>query len=577
MIQRFLALLVLILGLATFYAEGVIQVDQGKVYVNFPGSGQWDLWQRDFELPLGSRLKTGEAFVGRVIFESGESQTLGPGYFYHLRENRGFYEEYQGQWRRIASAGDLLEDKRRGERFPEFGKSFGILNPQTVVRLTRPGQFERKVFDGELSLYPGDIVELPPGGKSQIDWWEGSQVNLKEGSVIEVGQDGLFLKEGAVFARIKSGNSSFEILTPDALVAVKGTEFEVSHQGDTQVRVFEGVVRWQDRKEGKARAQFLQQGEKLRFAGDSSDRTRVESFQVEQKPSYSGRVQRKQQIFQRPELSQEQKEIERISRNLQQARERGKLSLQEEQEFRNNFQRRARNLNLGLLDFLKLAARPGEDTEFRSLTGVKERVGFEKRSQDWREAQRRPEFEKAEFLKGRELSLGEESRKKLDLLQEREEDLSQRLRARIQKEEFDRRGNSERGNSLSANLQRSQELVTLRNFRNQKQLDLKRLENDTLRLKREKDLVSKRIEAIESSLLRFPDQRDRLRASLVAWRVQKRELEERQRVLNGRIRVARTALGNSQSRINDLLSGLRSKDLQASKFQNQSRRILGIR
>ena len=80
-----------------------------------------------------------------------------------------------------------------------------------------------------------------------------------------------------------SFNPEAEVTTPEAVVAVRGTIFDVSHQDQTRVRVFDGVVKVNDRS-GQNQSVFLNRGQQL----DLSRRRQLMSrsqFNAKSRPS----------------------------------------------------------------------------------------------------------------------------------------------------------------------------------------------------------------------------------------------------------------------------------------------------
>lgn len=113
----------------------------------------------------------------------------------------------------------------RGEP-PVFtqAKKGGSVNPGDIIRTGRGGRIELTLGAGTVRLYENSLLRVPDGKGS------GHQVELSKGrSIFDV------IKE--------SVKDRFEIKTPEVVVSVKGTRFEVDLRNDlAQVAVFRGTV-----------------------------------------------------------------------------------------------------------------------------------------------------------------------------------------------------------------------------------------------------------------------------------------------------------------------------------------------
>ena len=76
----------------------------------------------------------------------------------------------------------------------------------------------------------------------------------------------------------------------------------------------------------------------------------------------------------------------------------------------------------------------------------------------------------------------------------------------------------------------NREILNLRKLRNTQNLALKRIQQDKLRLVRDKELIDRKIISIEQSLNSNPSQRSSLEATLSALRIQKRQLDTVQKI-----------------------------------------------
>ncbi len=112
---------------------------------------------------------------------------------------------------------------------------------------------ERLQGRGGLPLYEGDILKTAEASQALIEFNNGIQVALNEGTQFTIlsrweKSKGftriLRLKHGEVWVDTKGGPKPLEIETPVATAAVKGTEFNlmVTPEGQSTLTVIKGVV-----------------------------------------------------------------------------------------------------------------------------------------------------------------------------------------------------------------------------------------------------------------------------------------------------------------------------------------------
>ena len=118
------------------------------------------------------------------------------------------------------------------------------------------------------------------------------------------------------------------------------------------------------------------------------------------------------------------------------------------------------------------------------------------------------------------------------------------------------------------------EIINLRKFRNTQALELQRIQQDKLRLTRDKELIDRKISSIELSLNNNPSQRSALEVTLSALRIQKRQLDTVQKNLNNRENNAQNALKKTDSKIQEVLSGFAGRFRKDDQFNKDSRRLL---
>ncbi|HMU74535.1 MAG TPA: FecR family protein, partial [Elusimicrobiota bacterium] len=111
-------------------------------------------------------------------------------------------------------------------------------------------------MDDSTSLREGDSLRTGPKGKAELRMSEGHRLSVREKTTVTVVSGGKGLQyqfrviSGRVraFVRKLAAKSRFEIRTPLAVAAVRGTEFEmeVLDRGTSRLSVIEGVVSFKD-------------------------------------------------------------------------------------------------------------------------------------------------------------------------------------------------------------------------------------------------------------------------------------------------------------------------------------------
>jgi len=133
------------------------------------------------------------------------------------------------------------------------GMATNAIGTLTIVRTD--GVQQRLQGKGNVPLYEGDILKTDGSSQALIEFQEGIQVALNEGTSFKLlsrwEKDKpmtriLRLAEGEVWAKTAGGPKRFEVETPVATASVKETEFNLKVQDDGQsiLTVIEGVVQF---------------------------------------------------------------------------------------------------------------------------------------------------------------------------------------------------------------------------------------------------------------------------------------------------------------------------------------------
>ena len=133
------------------------------------------------------------------------------------------------------------------------GTAANAIGTLTIVRTD--GVQQRLQGKGNVPLYEGDVLKTDESSQALIEFQEGIQVALNEGTSFKLlsrwEKDKpvtriLRLSQGEVWAKTAGGPKRFEVETPVATAAVKETEFNLKVQDDGQsiLTVIEGVVQF---------------------------------------------------------------------------------------------------------------------------------------------------------------------------------------------------------------------------------------------------------------------------------------------------------------------------------------------
>ena len=126
-----------------------------------------------------------------------------------------------------------------------------VLKSSGVVELHRQDE-TKQVADGEI-LYSGDEVISKEASLAAIRFVDdGAIIKLFANSILTINTEktenrldkNLYLEVGELWSKVSKEKGTYEIETPTAVAAVKGTDFltEVKEGGDTWLFTFEGVV-----------------------------------------------------------------------------------------------------------------------------------------------------------------------------------------------------------------------------------------------------------------------------------------------------------------------------------------------
>lgn len=105
---------------------------------------------------------------------------------------------------------------------------------------------------GEVELHLEDTVEVDDTFEGELRYPDGTTIKLSAGTAVQVRSRGLRLRQGGVWLEVTKDLKGFQVETPLALAAVKGTQFTVEYDGErTEVYVTEGLVEVSSEKNKK--------------------------------------------------------------------------------------------------------------------------------------------------------------------------------------------------------------------------------------------------------------------------------------------------------------------------------------
>ncbi len=120
-----------------------------------------------------------------------------------------------------------------------------------------------------MPLKVGDVIKVGDRAYAAVKYYDGSYLKLSSGSLLKVKEtSGVYLSSGRLFSRIKKklGKKGFYVATQTAVAGVRGTRFEVSIEGEGEVKVsvYEGKVEVVDLKTMKK--QLVLEGKALKLS-----------------------------------------------------------------------------------------------------------------------------------------------------------------------------------------------------------------------------------------------------------------------------------------------------------------------
>ena len=553
---RGMGILATFLLLQSISQAALLQRFSGFSLVRFDGvDSNWQRLEMDVDLPRRAWIRTSKEFSGRLLIKGMAPLPLDPASDYVLDEN-GLKVERKGIWYVLTTPQATASPiKISGEA------AWWTLNPYVEAKISRENEFRGKIIRESFALKPGDRIVLPLETGGYLSSRDGAEIRAEKGSIFRITQERIDLLKGSLFCSIPSEKSRLEIVTAQVRVSVRGSVFEASYDRDSEVRVFDGVLKIASIGETRG-SRFLQRGQGA-LVREGIGHLELGDIDVDEIPRYG--------LLPPPGTADEsdglqkvqESRSQRIQRLVENARSKGFEDLAPA-PYAN-----VRQLPRGSLSG-DLARTPeaGEDTNFGTLTGEKVNLGMRKEFESWQDAARSDK----KLNKDRIQTEARQEYRRNQEEREWREERAVRVRADVRREAFEK-GQIFRANQEDRNFLRQRELGLLKSFASRQQLELERVKRDISRNTRERDRGSQRIGFLESKLQQDPDD-SRSRDELDALREQKQELDREAQFLKGRSDGLALSIQQSLDKIRSLTDANARGSVIDQDFHKQSRELL---
>lgn len=184
--------------------------------------------------------------------------------------------------------------------------------PLAIVRKFKPDLQIKNLGlwkDAQLAqpLFNGDTLRTLETGFAVIQFLDNSFVKVKPNSTLVlrgevIGKDNtatrLAVAVGEIFLNVAKQKSDFEVGTPQAVAAVKGTQFntDVKTSGESQFLVFEGIVQVTANKSGKSVTLKRRQMANVDAKGNTINTQRVSNRDLVKKNSSYDNAQQQEEL-----------------------------------------------------------------------------------------------------------------------------------------------------------------------------------------------------------------------------------------------------------------------------------------
>ncbi|MGM0600445.1 MAG: FecR domain-containing protein [Candidatus Rifleibacteriota bacterium] len=134
-----------------------------------------------------------------------------------------------------------------------------------------------------VEVQPGDRINVEGAGRGELMFPDGTVVRIKRNAMITVLRDGIQLKLGYAWFKVRRRSDAFKVFTPLGSCSVLGTSFdvEVDRYGQALVRVFAGIVALRAAEGSSDRQLVLQKGMRSRLNRKNEVAQEPEKFNPE--------------------------------------------------------------------------------------------------------------------------------------------------------------------------------------------------------------------------------------------------------------------------------------------------------
>lgn len=543
--------------LQTISEASFIQRFSGFSLIRFDSEdSRWRRFESDVNLPARAWIRTSKEFSGRLIINGGAPIPLDPASDYVVDE-KGLKVERKGIWY-------VLETTPQVTASPVTisGQApWWTLNPYVEAKISRENEFRGKIIRNSFALKPGDRIVLPLETGAYLSLEDGSEIRIQKGSILRITQERIDLLKGSLFCSIPSEKSRLEIVTAQVRVSVRGSVFEASYDRDSEVRVFDGVLKIASIGETRG-SRFLQRGQGA-LVREGIGHLELGDINVDEIPRYGllppPGSENESDGFQQVQESRSQ----RIQRLVENARSKGFEDLAPAPGAS------VRQLPRGSLSG-DLARTPdsGDDASFTTLTGQQGSSGMQKEFESWHDSARDDGTSNPQRIQTDSGYEYQRNKQEKDWREER----AVGVRADVRREAFEK-GQIFRSNQEEGSFLRQRELGLLKSFVSRQQLELERVKRDISRNTRERDRGSQRIELLENKLKQDPND-NRIRDELDALREQKQELDREAQFLKGRSDGLALSIQQSLDKIRSLTDANARGSVIDQNFHKKSRELL---
>ncbi|HOT75649.1 MAG TPA: FecR family protein [Candidatus Wallbacteria bacterium] len=129
----------------------------------------------------------------------------------------------------------------------------GVVNGMAMFMESSEGSWVE--MQGSFEVKIGNKIKMGASGEAVINYSDGTKINVRPETEIEIKADGIRLNEGGIWIKLIKTKSGFKVDTPSVTIGARGTIFAViKKQEKVLVKLVEGLINVVNRKSGKTLA-----------------------------------------------------------------------------------------------------------------------------------------------------------------------------------------------------------------------------------------------------------------------------------------------------------------------------------